>query len=92
VVTAVPLIDLAPEGAVVARAWDAAMRQFGFALVDGHGIDEALQQRLYDYAQDFFARPLDEKLKLDFSERGRGQGYLPLESERDGTGRDGARR
>lgn len=63
------------------------MRDFGFALVSGHGIDEALQQRVYDFAQAFFARPHAEKMRLSFPERGRGQGYLPLRSERVGTGR-----
>src|SRR5258707_2898704 len=72
----------------VARAWDAAMRQPGFGLIAGQGIDETLLQRLYDFTQDFFSRPLDEKMRLSFPERGRGQGYLPLRSEVVGQGRD----
>ena len=82
---AIPLIDVSGDAP---RAWDGAMRRYGFALIAGHGIDEGLQQRLYDFAQSFFARPLDEKLRLSFAERGRGQGYLPLRSEVVGSGRD----
>ncbi len=85
----IPVIDIAPFGlsAAVAAQWDAAMRARGFALIAGHGIDEGLQARLYDFAQGFFARPIEKKLRLSFPDRGRGQGYLPLRSERVGTGR-----
>ena len=84
----IPLIDLGPSDDAVTRQWDDAMRRFGFALIAGHGIDERLQSRLTDLAQAFFARPVDEKLRLSFPERGRGQGYLPLKSEIVGGGRD----
>src|SRR6201999_1142897 len=39
-------------------------------------------------ARDFFARPLDEKTRLSFAERGRGQGYLPMGNESVGRGHD----
>ena len=89
----IPIVDLAPfrdrsDPARVARAWDAAMRETGFALIAGHGIGAALLGGMYDYAEEFFARPLAEKTKLTFPDRGRGQGYLPLRSEIVGSGRD----
>lgn len=89
----IPVIDIAPfrDGtgpARVARLWDAAMRETGFALIAGHGISEALLDGVYDQAQTFFARPLDEKATLTFPDKGRGQGYLPLRSEIVGSGRD----
>lgn len=64
------------------------MRQTGFAVVAGHGISEDLLNGIYDSAQTFFARPLHEKSRLTFADRGRGQGYLPLRSETVGIGRD----
>ena len=64
------------------------MRNTGFALIGGHGISEELSDGIYEHAQAFFARPLDEKMRLSFAERGRGQGYLPLRSEIVGSGRD----
>ncbi|MBS0473031.1 MAG: isopenicillin N synthase family oxygenase [Proteobacteria bacterium] len=82
----IPIIDIAPfrdgsDPAGVARAWDAAMRATGFALIGGHGIPEPLYDGVYTHAQRFFARPLDEKAQLTFPDRGRGQGYLPIRSE-----------
>ncbi|HEY0300764.1 MAG TPA: 2-oxoglutarate and iron-dependent oxygenase domain-containing protein, partial [Rhizomicrobium sp.] len=89
----ISVIDIAPfrggsDPARVAQAWDAAMRETGFALIAGHGIDEALLDGIYAHARDFFARPPGEKAKLTFADKGRGQGYLPLRSEIVGTGRD----
>jgi len=89
----IPVIDIAPlatggDREAVAAQWDAAMRGTGFALIAGHGIDATLIDGIYDHAQTFFARPLAEKSKLTFPDKGRGQGYLPLRSEVVGSGRD----
>jgi len=89
----VPVIDIAPlrsgtDPAEVARAWDAAMRETGFALIAGHGIAEALLDGIYARASAFFARPLAEKTKLSFADKGRGQGYLPIGNEIVGRGHD----
>jgi isopenicillin N synthase-like dioxygenase len=89
----IPVIDIAPFRACadivgVARAWDTAMRGTGFAVIAGHGIPDTLLNGIYDEAQDFFARPPDEKRKLSFAETGRGQGYLPMGSEVVGRGHD----
>jgi isopenicillin N synthase-like dioxygenase len=75
----IPLIDI--SGPDRAAAWDAAMRQLGFALITGHGIDAALTERLYAQVSEFFARPLAEKTRLRFADSGRGQGYLAMGSE-----------
>jgi isopenicillin N synthase-like dioxygenase len=89
----IPVIDIAPfrdgmDRAAVAEQWDAAMRQTGFAAIAGHGLRGDLLDGVYTQAQRFFARPLEEKTRLSFAERGRGQGYLPLRSETVGRGRD----
>ncbi|MEI9887234.1 MAG: 2OG-Fe(II) oxygenase family protein [Rhizomicrobium sp.] len=89
----IPVVDIAPfrDGlgeARVATAWDAAMRETGFALIAGHGIADGLLDGIYDHAQDFFARSPAEKARLTFPDKGRGQGYLPLRSEIVGSGRD----
>lgn len=93
----IPVIDIAPfrDGSdpdAVARAWDDAMRRFGFAQISGHGIGEALIQRLYDQAQDFFAQPLDRKMTLVFADLSRGQGYGPMLNETVGRAHDPAAR
>ena len=78
--------------AAVALAWDTAMREFGFAIVSGHGISEEQMNGVYDRAQDFFARPLNEKMKLCFGDMLSGQGYLPLGNETVGRARDSGSR
>jgi isopenicillin N synthase-like dioxygenase len=90
----IPLIDIAPffsEDAAarhaVALAWGAAMRSSGFAIISGHGIAEISAEGVYNCARDFFARPLDRKMALCFSDMMRGQGYLPLGNERVGKAR-----
>ncbi|HWD28159.1 MAG TPA: 2OG-Fe(II) oxygenase family protein [Rhizomicrobium sp.] len=75
----IPLIDISAAGA--ASAWDDAMRRLGFVLIEGHGVDAALTQRLYDQVSAFFARPLAEKVQFSFAAGGRGQGYLAMGSE-----------
>jgi len=89
----IPVIDIAQfrlgtDRAGVARAWDAAMRETGFAVIHGHGISDALLNGVYEKAQAFFARPLPEKLRLSHADKGRGQGYLPIGSEVVGRGHD----
>ena len=62
------------------------MRQTGFAVISGHGLPETLLNSIYEQAQRFFARSADEKMRLTFPDRGRGQGYLPMGSETVGRG------
>lgn len=66
------------------------MRTSGFAAIAGHGISDALLDGMYTHAQAFFARPLVDKARLSFADKGRGQGYLPLGSETVGRGQDAA--
>ena len=68
------------------------MREYGFVLVSGHGIPEPLLNGIYDRAQDFFARLVDEKMKACFGDMLSGQGYLPLGNETVGRARDAASR
>jgi isopenicillin N synthase-like dioxygenase len=67
----IPIIDIAtfasPDPADrrrVARHWDEAFSTIGFATVAGHGIPETLMADVHAIAQEFFARPRDEKMAL----------------------------
>ncbi len=64
------------------------MRGFGFAIISGHGISEMLLDGVYSHAQDFFAQPLAEKMRLCFPDLKFGQGYGPLLNETVGKARD----
>ncbi len=66
--SSIPIIDIRAlvagtddRGAVAAQIGEAC-RSSGFFYVTGHGVDEALQQRLERLSQRFFA--LDEEAKL----------------------------
>ena len=56
--------DATPESQLrVAREWDLALREFGFAAIIGHGIPSSAFSGLYAAAKDFFALPMEEKMK-----------------------------
>jgi isopenicillin N synthase-like dioxygenase len=79
----IPVIDLAPlidgntaqaEGTVAALG--RACADIGFLYVSNHGVPRALVARMAEQARLFFARPMDEKLRVVLDQRMRG--YLPL--------------
>lgn len=87
----VPVIDIgalvdrhAPEAAraAVGRALGAACREWGFFYVAGHGVDASLGARLEASSRAFFARPVDEKMRLRLELGGRAwRGYFPVGGE-----------
>jgi isopenicillin N synthase-like dioxygenase len=59
-----------------------ACREYGFFYIVGHGVDEALQQRLEQASRRFFEQSLDEKLRIRMSQGGRAwRGYFPVGGE-----------
>ena len=76
----VPLVDLTLPVEEVTAAIDHACSEIGFFAVVGHGLDQALVDRLLDEARAFFDRPLEEKL-LAVPPDGRPRGYTPFRSE-----------
>jgi isopenicillin N synthase-like dioxygenase len=86
--TAVPLIDLAPflagaPGArtAAARAVDAACSDIGFFTVAGHGVPEALATRMLETARAFFDLPVAEKLAVRPPRPEQSRGYIGLGAE-----------
>jgi isopenicillin N synthase-like dioxygenase len=68
--TGIPVIDLAPalRGSAadrlrVGQAIDRTCREIGFFTLVGHGVKQAVIDRLRDTAKEFFAYPLEEKLR-----------------------------
>ncbi len=80
----IPVIDIAPflndsaadEKQAVVRQWSQAFEDVGFAVIVGHGIDDMLQDRLYDAGIAFFDQPLAEKQKSTFPGPQNSQGYV----------------
>jgi isopenicillin N synthase-like dioxygenase len=86
-----PLIDVKP---LLGEAWDRpecsavaaelgrACREAGFFYIVGHGVDEALQQRLAEESARFFAQDLKNKLAIHMPLGGRAwRGYFPVGEE-----------
>ena len=85
-----PVIDIsalhsmrsAEEVAQAAAQLDAASREFGFFYADGHGIPEALFERLERASHRFFALPEEEKARIDMARGGTAwRGWFPLGGE-----------
>lgn len=87
-ISQIPVIDISSlsggsEGRrEVARLIGAACRDYGFFYITGHGVSWALQQKLEEVSREFFAQPLDDKLKIRMALGGRAwRGYFPLGNE-----------
>ena len=66
----------------VAAEIDRACREFGFFYVEGHGVDEDLQQRMDAAARAFFALPEADKAEIAMARGGRAwRGWFPFEGE-----------
>ena len=85
-------LDFAPflrgDGADRARfaeAFGSALREIGFAVLTGHGVDPALYDAIHDEVLDLFtATPLEEKMRFRAARFGSvAQGYFPLEETSD---------
>ena len=57
-----------------------ACKQYGFFYIIGHGVSQQLQERLESLSKQFFALPLETKLKIKMSECGI-TGFFPLGGE-----------
>jgi len=77
-----PVIDLSKDRQIVAAQIKQACREHGFFYIIGHGIDEALQERLEQLSREFFAQPLETKLEIRMALGGRAwRGYFAVGDE-----------
>ena len=97
--SSLPVIDLepfatgtslpSPESGPVAATIDAALREVGFLLVTGHGVDPAVKDALFEQMRDFFAldRAAKEALAIGNSPCHRGYVGFGTEALEGGVGR-----
>lgn len=84
---AVPVIDIAQliaggEAAPVAAQIRTACMESGFFYITGHGVPAALIERLEALSHEFFALPVEEKMRIRMELGGRAwRGYFPVEGE-----------
>src|SRR5712671_1542713 len=77
VIDLAPLIDgSAPQAERTVAALGRACADIGFLYVRNHDVPRDLVARMAAQAKLFFARPMDEKLRIVLDQRMRG--YLPL--------------
>ena len=76
---AVPTLDAgSAESAPFAQGLAAAYAEYGFVIIENHGIDKALIARCLDCFQRFFALPVEEKLRYKIPNGGGARGYTPF--------------
>ncbi|MGV3632889.1 MAG: isopenicillin N synthase family dioxygenase [Pseudorhodoplanes sp.] len=85
---ALPVIDIAglsspaiAERQAVAADIRKACLDKGFFYIVGHGVPEGLISQTFTEAQNLFALPMDEKMKLDLSRSRASRGYEPLQAQ-----------
>jgi isopenicillin N synthase-like dioxygenase len=73
---AVPTLDAgSAESAGFARDIAAAYAEYGFVIIENHGIDKALIERCLECFRRFFALPAEEKLRYKIPNGGGARGY-----------------
>jgi isopenicillin N synthase-like dioxygenase len=83
----IPVIDvtalrLGGDREAVAQQIRQACCETGFFYIVGHGVDEALQQRLENLSRQFFAQDLETKMQIRMALGGRAwRGYFPVGDE-----------
>ncbi|MBB2497244.1 2-oxoglutarate and iron-dependent oxygenase domain-containing protein [Aquipseudomonas ullengensis] len=83
-----PIIDISPLYAADPAGWpavakqiDQACRDWGFFYIEGHPISAARIAELKAAAIDFFARPAEEKLRIDITQTEHHRGYGAIATE-----------
>ena len=84
----VPVIDIAPflrgapaDKARVAEQVGRACRDIGFLVIQGHGVDPALSERMRAVSRAFFDLPLAEKARVARPAKDVARGYIALDEE-----------
>jgi len=87
-VNQLPIIDIAPLYGTDQQAWqsvaaqiDQACREWGFFYIKGHPISAERIEQVVGSAQQFFALPQAEKLKIDITQTRHHRGYGAIATE-----------
>ena len=75
----------AGDKAGFAEEFGAALREIGFAILTGHGVDPALYDEMHDTVLDLFtSTSLEERMRFRAARHGSvAQGYFPIEQTSD---------
>jgi isopenicillin N synthase-like dioxygenase len=76
---AVPTLDArSTRDERFARDLSAAYEEYGFVIIENHGIEKRVIDRCLDCFQRFFALPVEEKLRYKIPGGGGARGYTPF--------------
>ena len=67
----------------VAEAILKASRAYGSFVVRGHGISQSIIEEAYERSSQFFALPLEEKMRYYIAHNSKHRGYVPLDERGD---------
>jgi len=91
----VPVIDIAPflrgapaDKARVAEQVGRACRDIGFLVIQGHGVDRGLSERMRAVSRAFFDLPLAQKARVARPAKDVARGYIALDEESLARSRD----
>ena len=75
----VPTLDArSTQDADFARDLSAAYEEYGFVIIENHGIDKRLIEQCIHCFRQFFALPVEEKLRYKLPGAGGARGYTPF--------------
>src|SRR3954466_4047559 len=75
----VPTLDAgAAESPRFARDIAAAYAEYGFVIIQNHGIDASVIERCLDSFRRFFALPIETKMRYRIPNGGGARGYTPF--------------
>ncbi|KHK91088.1 isopenicillin N synthase family dioxygenase [Novosphingobium malaysiense] len=77
----IPVLSLETERDRLSPLIGDSFRTFGFAMIRDHGIDPDLIERAWDLTRQFFALPVETKMKYFNPGQGGARGYTPFRTE-----------
>lgn len=76
-----PVLSLADDASQISARFGASFREFGFAMVKDHGIDQGLIEDAWRLTAEFFALPEEEKRSYFIPGQAGARGYTPFGTE-----------
>ncbi|WP_067732834.1 isopenicillin N synthase family dioxygenase [Novosphingobium naphthalenivorans] len=77
----IPVLSLDADKERLPALIGSSFRTFGFAMIRDHGIDQDLIDRAWTLTKQFFALPVETKMKYFIPGQGGARGYTPFRTE-----------
>jgi len=77
----IPTLDLHAEPTALGKSLVEACSEYGCFYLENTGLDDTLASKALDVSRQFFALPLEEKLKIDFQKSPHWRGYSGVGEE-----------